>query len=194
MQFKAGNVAELVKVCDALMQCDPVTHVEALEATVLETNKGRVAAFALHREVHATLTQIDRLFVHRVFRGRGNGKRLLNHLMEKKGGDFCLQVHVGNLRARKLYESFGFAETGKYNDFLDMYTNKSGQTHNETVWCYCRKPDDHSTYVECSGAKCANNNWVHVECGGDKEEEFFVCKDCKEEGERRGKKEEERNR
>ena len=177
MQFADGNVAELVKVCDALMTCEPVTQPEALEATVLQTSTGRVAAFALHRELTSALTQIDRLFVHRVFRGRGNGKRLLRHLMEKIGGEFCLQVHVGNLRARKLYESLGFAETGRVHDFIDMYTNKN-EDH-ATVWCYCRKPDDHSMYVECSGENCANNNWVHVGCGGKPEDELFVCNDCK---------------
>jgi len=172
MEIKEGNVQEMVAVCDALMDCDPVSDPRGLKALTLSTN-GRTTAFALYRKT-GSVTQVDRLFVHRVFRGKGNGKMLLKALMEQEGGDFCLQVWVHNLKARKLYESLGFRETARFGDFIDMYTGVQ-------LWCYCQKPDDHDVYVECSGSRCPHNNWVHEKCGGDSLKEFYMCTHCQAE-------------
>ncbi len=65
--------------------------------------------------------EIERIAVDPAMRRRGIGRKLMEAMAEFAGkegvGDITLEVRAGNLAARKLYESFGFAEEGRRRDY-----------------------------------------------------------------------------
>ncbi len=65
--------------------------------------------------------EIERIAVDQAMRRRGIGRKLMEAMAEFSGkegvGDMTLEVREGNLAARKLYESFGFAEEGRRRDY-----------------------------------------------------------------------------
>lgn len=56
--------------------------------------------------------------VHKEYRGRGLGSRLMERVIEKTGGDIALHVEKDN-PAKHLYEKYGFT-----NKYLEMRLNK----------------------------------------------------------------------
>ncbi len=65
--------------------------------------------------------EIERIAVDRAMRRRGAGRKLMEAMAAFASGegvgDMTLEVRAGNTAARKLYESFGFAEEGRRKDY-----------------------------------------------------------------------------
>ncbi|WP_063293687.1 GNAT family N-acetyltransferase [Pseudovibrio sp. Ad5] len=54
------------------------------------------------------------LFVHPQGRGKGIGRTLMQHMLEKAEGEATLYVAKSNLPAKRLYEQFGFVITSEF--------------------------------------------------------------------------------
>ena len=65
--------------------------------------------------------EIERIVVDPAMRRRGVGRKLMEAMAAFASGegvgDMTLEVRAGNTAARKLYESFGFAEEGRRKDY-----------------------------------------------------------------------------
>ena len=74
-----------------------------------------LVGFLIAREV-ATEWELENVVVAEESRGNGVGTQLMQGLLENvqqmKGACVFLEVRESNLAARKLYEKFGFAQTG----------------------------------------------------------------------------------
>lgn len=64
------------------------------------------------------------LWIDEKYRGRGLGKKLILHVIDKlkKQGvlKIVLAARVNNTRARQLYTSIGFVEVSEYDGFIDL--------------------------------------------------------------------------
>ena len=75
--------------------------------TVLEDETGTVAGFA-----GVAGHKLEMLFLHPDFRGKGYGKVLVRHLIDKKGVDYVC-VNEQNPAAAGFYEHMGFRIVGR---------------------------------------------------------------------------------
>jgi ribosomal-protein-alanine N-acetyltransferase len=81
---------------------------------------GAVVGFSLARRVADEEWEVLNLAVAAAFRRRGIGRRLLGDLLERRRGEFFLEVRESNRAARELYERAGFRTITKR---LQYYAN-----------------------------------------------------------------------
>jgi [ribosomal protein S18]-alanine N-acetyltransferase len=74
---------------------------------------GRVAGFAVARQLAEGECELLNLAVDPAFRRRGAGRRLVAALTVSHPGILWLEVRESNTNARKLYGSLGFCESGR---------------------------------------------------------------------------------
>lgn len=58
--------------------------------------------------------EVRALFVHPSFRGKGVGRRLLEHIIAQAGSPLKLCVVKTNIVAQSLYQKYGFEATGEF--------------------------------------------------------------------------------
>ena len=103
-------VARIQATCPEASQWMPLDYLA--HAAVVATEKGRVAGFAVARQVAPDEYEILNLAVDPAVRRRGVGRTLLATLLRLPGHILYLEVRASNTAARALYASAGFVESG----------------------------------------------------------------------------------
>ena len=86
------------------------------DCTVAEED-GRVLAFLVTRHTAPGEREILNVAVEPAQRRRGLARRLLERELAGSSGEWFLEVRASNVMARKLYESLGFHETGRRENY-----------------------------------------------------------------------------
>jgi ribosomal-protein-alanine N-acetyltransferase len=103
-------VARIQATCPEASQWMPLDYLA--HAAVVATEKGRLAGFAVARQVAPDEYEILNLAVDPAVRRRGVGRTLLATLLALPGRILYLEVRASNTPARALYASAGFVESG----------------------------------------------------------------------------------
>lgn len=89
---------------------------ETLESTLYVYDDGSILGYGA-----VFGNEIRALFVHPSSRGKGVGKKLLDHLISKAGSPVKLYVAKSNINAKSIYHKHGFRVT---EEFLATYDGK----------------------------------------------------------------------
>lgn len=103
-------VGRIQAACPEASQWAPLDYLA--HAAVVATEKGRLAGFAVARQVAPDEYEILNLAVDPAVRRRGLGRTLLATLLRLPGRTLYLEVRASNAPARALYASAGFVESG----------------------------------------------------------------------------------
>ena len=103
-------VARIQAACPEASLWMPLDYLA--HAAVVATEKGRLAGFAVARQVAPDEYEILNMAVDPAVRRRGLGRTLLATLLALPGRILYLEVRASNTPARALYASAGFVESG----------------------------------------------------------------------------------
>ena len=103
-------VEHIQAACPEAAQWEPRDYLD--QASVVVTEHGRVAGFAVARQVAPDELEILNLAVDPGYRRRRAGRALLQALLNVPARILYLEVRASNEAARKLYASAGFEESG----------------------------------------------------------------------------------
>ena len=124
-------VAHIQAACPEAAQWEPREYLE--QASVVVTEHGHVAGFAVARKVAPDELEILNLAVEPAFRLRGAGRALLRALLNVPVRVLFLEVRASNEAARKLYASAGFQELGVRKGYYPDRSRPGGPTEDAIV-------------------------------------------------------------
>jgi ribosomal-protein-alanine N-acetyltransferase len=108
-------VAEIQRSAPEASQWSTADYLDH-DCTVV-TEDGRVLAFLVTRQTAPGEREILNVAVEPAQRGRGLARRLLEQELARSRGEWFLEVRESNVAARRLYESLGFREVGRRENY-----------------------------------------------------------------------------
>ncbi len=140
IEVRAGRDGDLERVGDIQSRSPGAarwTPAEYLEHDFrVAVREGAVAGFAVARRVAEGESEILNVAVAPEFRRAGVGRRLMDDLLERHGGEVFLEVRESNREARIFYSAMGFEEAGRrpgyYSDPVETAVVMKFRS------CYCQ--------------------------------------------------------